>query len=266
MKRTMATLALLGGGSLSAQVTPNDLMWVVKDLDPNPGIRWNAGFAAVPTLQHHMTWFGGVNFITLYQETWTYNGSRWIQILGPGPSARCHQFQSGFRDSMMLYGGETDVLNTARKNDTWLFDGSGWTEVVTTNRPGRRCCGGMVWDTARDVVVLYGGSKQNGEWPEDTWEFDGSDWDASCDRGTSWTQQRRHRLRRRPGRDRDLRWPEPARTIAERHLGVQRSLVDAGRIDRAFAHPAVGTGDDLSRTARLGVDVWRRERQLRHSR
>ena len=157
-------------------VSPDDMQWVNKPLSPNFGLKWNAGFAAIPSQQHEFVWFGGINFITVFAETWVYDGEQWSEVNGNAPDARCHQYQSEFRDGVLLFGGEADVLNTDRRDDTWWFDGSTWSELNPATAPTARCCGTLTYDSVRDVAVLHGGVDQDLNWQTDTWEFDGTTW------------------------------------------------------------------------------------------
>lgn len=95
---------------------------------------------------------------------------------------------SGRRDSAMafdsararvvLFGGDdASVGVTTIVNDTWEWDGESWTEVQTppTATPDGRTSHGMVYDSRRGRVVLFGGRNGNTTF-DDTWEFDGRGW------------------------------------------------------------------------------------------
>ena len=55
----------------------------------------------------------------------------------------------------MLFGG-FDGPDTYLQ-DTWKWNGSSWTEVVTESRPARRWGHGMAYDRSRRVTILIGG-------------------------------------------------------------------------------------------------------------
>ncbi len=74
----------------------------------------------------------------------------------------------------VLYGGATALTGSALA-DTWEFDGTNWTQVFPASNPGNRAGHRMIFDTARNVVVLYGG--YNGtSIVDETWEYDGTNW------------------------------------------------------------------------------------------
>ncbi|MBI4712504.1 MAG: hypothetical protein HY762_04270 [Planctomycetes bacterium] len=64
---------------------------------------------------------------------------------------------------------------------TWAWDGTNWTLLTPANEPGPRGDHAMVYDSARQRIVLFGGSTYDfniGSWVylNDTWEWDGTDW------------------------------------------------------------------------------------------
>ncbi len=69
------------------------------------------------------------------------------------------------------------------KNDTWEWDGDSWTEAVPLDPEGdgkpssaRVESGGIVYDAAREKLVLFGGADSN-----ETWEYDGHSWNRRCE-------------------------------------------------------------------------------------
>lgn len=80
------------------------------------------------------------------------------------------------RQRVVLFGGEAEFegVNQAA-SDTWEWDGLNWTRRFTPNSPPARVYHAMAFDSARNVVVLFGGSVNNTTL-NDTWEYDGNDW------------------------------------------------------------------------------------------
>ncbi|MEL6547066.1 MAG: hypothetical protein AAFQ82_20740, partial [Myxococcota bacterium] len=72
------------------------------------------------------------------------------------------------RQRVVLHGGQ--LADNSEANDTWEWDGQRWTEVTSTQlNPPARFAHGMVYDTARRQVVVFGGSARR-----DTWELSAS--------------------------------------------------------------------------------------------
>jgi hypothetical protein len=79
----------------------------------------------------------------------------------------------------VLFGGLT-AIDAGTKvqydlGDTWEWTGSRWIQVFPAHTPPARSEYSMVFDSARNRVVIFGGrqAKLN---LNDTWSFDGSDW------------------------------------------------------------------------------------------
>lgn len=102
----------------------------------------------------------------------------WQQVMTQNaPSGR---YTHGFaydtqRRVAVLFGG--DDTGHSRLNDTWEFDGVNWTQATPGQSPPGRANidQGMVYDTARNRVVLFGGLGSTG-YLSDTWEYDGTTW------------------------------------------------------------------------------------------
>ena len=105
----------------------------------------------------------------------------WQQLIVDVPSVRG---EAGFafdsaRRRIVLFGGIAHVggIHTMR-NDTWEWDGAGWSLVPTATTPSPRGGHAMAYDASRRRIVMFGGkaalpvSAALG----DTWEFDGSHW------------------------------------------------------------------------------------------
>jgi uncharacterized protein (TIGR03437 family) len=79
---------------------------------------------------------------------------------------------------VVLFGGE----NAANflYGDTWVWDGSNWTQKSPPTSPPAREAHAMVYDSAHGQVVLFGGngaaSLLGPGYLNDTWVWDGSNW------------------------------------------------------------------------------------------
>jgi uncharacterized protein (TIGR03437 family) len=74
---------------------------------------------------------------------------------------------------VVLFGGE-DL------NDTWVWDGTNWTQKFPQFNPTARYWTAMAYDSTHGQVVLFGGFKDNVQIASnilgDTWAWDGSNW------------------------------------------------------------------------------------------
>lgn len=83
------------------------------------------------------------------------------------------------RNVIVLFGGETVGGGGATQNETWELDLDVgiWTQKFPQNSPPARTKFGMVYDSARGKVVLFGGFLEvTFDVLNDTWEYDGTDW------------------------------------------------------------------------------------------
>ncbi|HEX2120882.1 MAG TPA: hypothetical protein VHL59_04500, partial [Thermoanaerobaculia bacterium] len=121
-------------------------------------------------------------------ETWIWSGSRWTQVFPEvSPAARS---AFGFvydsnRGRGVLFGGRQARTEPEGEisllGDTWSWNDGKWQQLFTPNAPEARHLHAMAYDSVRDRVVVFGGSRRNAantafEPAYDTWEFDGTTW------------------------------------------------------------------------------------------
>lgn len=78
-------------------------------------------------------------------------------------------------DQVVLFGGG----NGADLGDTWVWDGSTWTELTIAGPAARGGTAATAWN---GNIVLFGG-EAGGVYQSDTWTFDGSAWTAQTATG-----------------------------------------------------------------------------------
>lgn len=78
------------------------------------------------------------------------------------------------RHRLVVFGGRIDQLG-AVTNDTWEWDGTTWTQRLTLITPPARESHAMVFDAARQRIVIFGGAGET-SYLNDTWEWDGTTW------------------------------------------------------------------------------------------
>lgn len=75
---------------------------------------------------------------------------------------------------VVMFGG---YAGASYLSDTWLFDGSDWSQLVGSG-PQARMRGAMAFDESRNSLILYGGINGTGtsNWLAGTWELLGGVW------------------------------------------------------------------------------------------
>ncbi|HYR23246.1 MAG TPA: hypothetical protein VEP30_10040, partial [Chthoniobacterales bacterium] len=122
-------------------------------------------------------------------DLWSWNGTSWSLIdanAAPGPRYAAQFAYDALHKNIVLFSGalpqSTNFFVTVPDaDDTWTFDGSSWTQQSPANKPEPREGGGMVWDTARQRIILFGGYSDQeplykDAFRQDAWTWDGSNW------------------------------------------------------------------------------------------
>lgn len=78
------------------------------------------------------------------------------------------------RGEVVLFGGYGPAGNNSQRTDTWVWDGTAWTQRTPSVNPGYCPAAEMTYDAPRAVVVLFCG--YNGLNPGATWTWDGTTW------------------------------------------------------------------------------------------
>jgi len=107
--------------------------------------------------------------------TWTYVGGAWTEQDAAGPTPRVFGMASydPVDHVVLVYGGsESSTGVCAVASDTWSYVGGGWSNLSGTIPfpPNARDRGGLVYDVAEGVDVLFGGSA-DGVALNDTWLY-----------------------------------------------------------------------------------------------
>ncbi|MBI1824935.1 MAG: hypothetical protein HY287_14520 [Planctomycetes bacterium] len=139
-----------------------------------------------PRLEHSLAYDGSRHVVRLFGGnsgsevggTLEWDGFVWRGNLDPGPQGRTELAMASDTDRnvVVLFGGTTFV--TGSWGDCWESSGSGWS-LRTSGSPSPRGNGGMVFDVARHVSLLAGGSGT-----KDTWGWDGVNWNFFTRFGT----------------------------------------------------------------------------------
>ncbi|MDQ1712816.1 MAG: large repetitive protein [Frankiaceae bacterium] len=121
--------------------------------------------------------YGGSN--QFLGDTWTWDGAKWAQRSGAGPSPRreAQMVYDPVTRRVVLFGGYTLAGAAVYHADTWTWDGARWTKVSGPSPRGRSGAS-MVYDPASRQVVLFGGMyfDTTERYLADTWTWDGRRW------------------------------------------------------------------------------------------
>lgn len=73
---------------------------------------------------------------------------------------------------VVLFGGTTA---TQELNDTWVWNGSSWSQLHPATQPSVRSGADLVYDASSAQTILFAGSNAAGDL-SDTWVWNGSNW------------------------------------------------------------------------------------------
>lgn len=87
-------------------------------------------------------------------------------------------YDSARKKAVMFSSVSLDASgHTVDAADTWVYDGTSWSQVHSADPPQGRAAASMAYDPAERQTVLFGGYDQAGTLGfRDTWTFDGAQW------------------------------------------------------------------------------------------
>jgi uncharacterized protein (TIGR03437 family) len=104
--------------------------------------------------------------------TWTQKSP----ATSPPPRSYHAMAYDSAHGQVVLFGGMAVYPSLQTYADTWVWDGTNWTQKMTSNSPTPRSGHAMAYDSAHGQVVLFGGFDPNGNVLNDTWVWDGNNW------------------------------------------------------------------------------------------
>jgi hypothetical protein len=195
-----AEAVLFGGTSngsllLTATYLWNGTLWSAQTPNPSPPGRRGA-VMAYDSGDHKTVLFGGDPGTTPFlSDTWLWDGTTWSESCGQagspcgssgcgtagqpvclGARAGASMAYDAAHGKTVLFGGSAGPGGGL--NDTWLWDGSSWSESAAIGPSARRGAE-MAYDPIHQRVVLFGGTSPMG-FLADTWSWDGSSWSPVC--------------------------------------------------------------------------------------
>ena len=124
--------------------------------------------------------FGGTS--TPLNDTWVWDGVNWTQKSPKSsPAARRDAVMAydGAHGQVVLFGGfsvNPSTFASTTFGDTWIWDGTNWTQQSPMSSPSARSASGMAYDAAHGEIVLVGGADAATNVQNDTWVWNGSNW------------------------------------------------------------------------------------------
>jgi hypothetical protein len=133
---------------------------------------------AYDPVRHGAVLFGGTGSSGFMNDTWTWDGSAWLQLtpaLSPPRRQMSGMVWDAAQNYVLLFGGI--ARNGDPLNDTWAWDGLAWRQLLTQHSPSPRAPMATAYDASGSRVILFGGRQTAGtQATTDTWIWDGTDW------------------------------------------------------------------------------------------
>ena len=121
--------------------------WTPTDRAPSP----RSGHAmAYDAARGTTVMFGGQGLDGLLGDTWEWDGAVWRRMTSatspPARASHAMAYDAAHGQVVLFGGGGSDPLSDL--DDTWVWDGSNWTQKSPANRPGGRAEHAMAYDSA----------------------------------------------------------------------------------------------------------------------
>jgi len=121
--------------------------------------------------------FGGNTNGIAYDDTWTYNGVDWVQqnpaTVPPTRTDNGLAYDLVLKKVVLFGGlaGACEDCGQGRLNDTWLWDGSNWSQVQTAKNPQTSSGLSFTYDGTTKGMLLFGGWVTDFSFSNTTWVF-----------------------------------------------------------------------------------------------
>jgi cysteine-rich repeat protein len=166
------TTSLCDGALLEDTWSWDGASWTEHQTTNTPGPRVLAELVWDPVAEHAVLLGGRDAWVgeQTTQPPFAWNGTDWTPagLSGDGPTPWLGAVWDAGRQRLVGVGGYASVplRHLERAPEGW---------IDPTVQPPPRDDGAIVWDSAREVLVLFGGDDGSTEY-DDTWEFDGLTW------------------------------------------------------------------------------------------
>ena len=169
------------GGGAGDTWTWDGTKWTFYDTAAVIGNRYVSAMA-YDEARGQVIMFGGYSS-AVDNDTWAWDGSAWNKLSpANSPPARTSHtmvYDRAHQQIVMFGGNGTSSINQGLLNDTWLWDGTNWTQASPTTSPSARTEQSMAWDDAHQCVLMFGGITGGPSFnigSSETWTWDGSNW------------------------------------------------------------------------------------------
>jgi uncharacterized protein (TIGR03437 family) len=177
--KRLLLLALIAAAA-SAQITFIPDSWY-QYYPPNTPTQRSAHAMAFDSARGQVVLFGGQDLGGAYlSDTWVWDGTNWTQkfpkTVPPGRISHAMAYDSA-HSQVVMFGGFDGNADETNFGDTWVWDGTNWTQQLPQTSPPGRDSFAMAYDSAHSQVVLFGGFGSGFfVFLGDTWVWDGSNW------------------------------------------------------------------------------------------
>jgi hypothetical protein len=171
------------------RITPTPTPTLSPTAEPAPPMSRLIGFT-YDRMRDELLAFGGlrVDVCDPCGETWIWDGASWTKrkpANSPNPRIAPSMAYNEDLGVVTLFGGASPEVSDTGEwkqivlNDTWLWDGTDWIQVSPAISPSPRMDAKMAFDAANEIIVLFGGTREEKgdiRFLDETWTWDGQIW------------------------------------------------------------------------------------------
>ena len=171
---SVVAITLLNALAVAGQAQTLLPTWSQQTPATSPAARSNQ-VMAFDSAHGQVVLFGGADA----SDTWLWNGTTWSMATPstpPPPRSASAMAYDSARGQVVMFGGIVPGSATNRLGDTWLWDGTNWTQANPSPSPSARDGAAMVYDPVHGQTVLFGGIDNSGTPLNDTWVWNGTTW------------------------------------------------------------------------------------------
>jgi hypothetical protein len=156
--------------------------WRLQDPPHTPPPAVGPAMAYDPTIGRVVLLVTCISCADTTEQTWTWDGQDWTELSLPTAPPATSSAQLAYdpaNGTLVLFGGQQTCNGCDISPDTWVFDGTTWTDATPAVGPTGRITGAFAYDASSQRMILFGGRENiHGTDPHfaDTWAWDGATW------------------------------------------------------------------------------------------